>query len=783
MKKWIVLFLILSIVYESWAVPKPMESITNYNVLLLHGAYGHYKKDDDGKIDKSKPQGFLESETIPSANDADDYLGNATIGRYTDNSRINYWLSKEIFEEPEWEKPTQGVHNSCIYHWRAFSSPPNSSITNAVELGDRTWNKDKKFGKRRALVEEAQEVKASLKVSKNGKDSLYVGQVALDTIRRNPDLYRQLASRYILIGHSMGGVVAREYTQNSDYYHQDVDKIITLDSPHEGTGALEMQLDLVGHKWTALQGISSYLVGLSLVYLNMRGDFMAKSVAISSASWATLLGLTNFIAPFYVENNLQDYSEEDPLVKYVNPGKGKKGNISYLKKISPNDSIPMFRLMGGEKSITYSDPFKNVTDWTGLFVPEALTQTMMNFFSQLAESDDVMSTEAFALASKAATMGLVVSAASREQGTSIVPKASSWAENTESLRNSVADVKRWRFDAAPHADAEAWRTANVVMTTVSAVCMAADVALAWFEGARVAANVAAVVGSSITLSNMLFSLLSEDLINEISDSHNLPIDNVYANQNTWHADYSNTVSPIAGSSVNDTTINPLIMEDFLYEHPFVNLALLDSATLNSLQRNPAAKLNRNCYYLGNRENAKCAVGLFAKSDDFRSAQRMQPVSALVPLRFRSSSDWSRMGVKVDRWERVDGLSPEGNLAPKSVPIRHVERYEAPAIAVDDWIEKYSFVVDDLMPHRLRQIRMNFNYQEEIAWECDVKKDPDANDACTVYKRSGGGEWAVDSSVGNSGRVRHPVQKNGIFDFVPRDYGYSNLFAILYGVSC
>ena len=70
MKKWIVLFLILSIVYESWAVPKPMESIENYNVLLLHGAYGHYKKDDDGNIDKSKPQGFFESATIPSANDA-----------------------------------------------------------------------------------------------------------------------------------------------------------------------------------------------------------------------------------------------------------------------------------------------------------------------------------------------------------------------------------------------------------------------------------------------------------------------------------------------------------------------------------------------------------------------------------------------------------------------------------------------------------------------------------------------------------------------------------------
>ena len=49
--------------------------------------------------------------------------------------------------------------------------------------------------------------------------------------------YRQLASRYILVGHSMGGIVSREYVQNSDYYHGDVDKIITLDCPHEGIGA------------------------------------------------------------------------------------------------------------------------------------------------------------------------------------------------------------------------------------------------------------------------------------------------------------------------------------------------------------------------------------------------------------------------------------------------------------------------------------------------------------------------------------------------------------------
>ena len=59
------------------------------------------------------------------------------------------------------------------------------------------------------------------------------------------------------------------------------------------------------------------------------------------------------------------------------------------------------------------------------------------------------------------------------------------------------------------------------------------------------------------------------------------------------------------------------------------------------------------------------------------------------MKFKSESDWSQMGVKIDRWEKVDGLHPDGSENKKGVPIRHVERYEVPAIIVEDWIEKYS----------------------------------------------------------------------------------------------
>ena len=239
-----VLFFLFVIANFVWSVPKPMESITNYNVMMVHGAYG--PKNDDGELQGFNPGDFSQ------ALEATEHLGAASMGSYTSDNRVTRWVSHNILEEPKWEKDSSYVRNSYVYNWRAFSNTRNSSKNNAVELGDRTWNKDKIFGQRRALVEEAQEVKAVY-------DTLR-GQTALEIIRKDPDLYRQLASRYILIGHSMGGVVSREWIQNSDYYHGEVDKVITLDSPHEGTGALNMQLNMQWSNYldnNALEGLTT----------------------------------------------------------------------------------------------------------------------------------------------------------------------------------------------------------------------------------------------------------------------------------------------------------------------------------------------------------------------------------------------------------------------------------------------------------------------------------------------------------------------------------------------
>ena len=44
MKKY--LLLVLCTVVLSWSISKPMETIENYNVMLLHDAYGLYNDDE-----------------------------------------------------------------------------------------------------------------------------------------------------------------------------------------------------------------------------------------------------------------------------------------------------------------------------------------------------------------------------------------------------------------------------------------------------------------------------------------------------------------------------------------------------------------------------------------------------------------------------------------------------------------------------------------------------------------------------------------------------------------
>jgi hypothetical protein len=468
------------------------------------------------------------------------------------------------------------------------------------------------------------------------------------------------------------------------------------------------------------------------------------------------------------------------LVGYVDPRKRGENTIYALNQREYDiEKQPMYRILASKYGMTFTDP----TPTSGgneiyrMLVPDFISLPFENSFAQLTgNSEGAVAYVNMKVAFLAGIIGIPM----KDNGSSIVPDTSSAAIHAGVLNDSKVDTRREYFNAAPYASGVDGFSLGVL--SLAAEAIRALKIIAQFGGLGAAAaetsQIAIAFATAVSLA-MDYGIALRAGIPDLTESHTIPLG--YDNLDTMKV-AKNSFSPIGVNAPSSHT--PYLMEDFLYEKPFVNLALSDLHTLDSLQKNSdesddfrglvtllknassakkasvrdsvlnavsslktyrqqieemlsdscmninscldsrlssfvsarVASLNRNCYYIGSRDSVNCATGLFAKQDSLNSTLWMQGVSALTPLKFHSESDWSKVGVKVDRWERVPGLRPDGTPDDTIVPIRHVERYEVPAIVVEDFIEKYSFVVDDLMPHRLRQIRMNFNFQEEIAWD-------------------------------------------------------------------
>ena len=263
-KKIITLFALVlaNSLYASW----PMESVDRYNIVLVHGAADRWQgldcengnPRDDGKDyeesyntregvvtdpstchrdsvevpvpnainpDSTRDSVYTECDTayynpkrIGGIKMPNDSLGSSATGMVKE---LFPFLNEELLESPY-----------AAYLQRPFVNPAGSPANNADEIGKSNWIGSGMCSARRSLIEEAQEFKAA-------------GAWLLDSLRNvKPfDQYRKIPSRNILVGHSMGGVAIREYVQGPNY-NKDVDKIVTLDSPHEGTGSLNMLLAL-----------------------------------------------------------------------------------------------------------------------------------------------------------------------------------------------------------------------------------------------------------------------------------------------------------------------------------------------------------------------------------------------------------------------------------------------------------------------------------------------------------------------------------------------------------
>ncbi|WP_297946476.1 LamG-like jellyroll fold domain-containing protein [uncultured Fibrobacter sp.] len=799
-KKIIALFALVlaNSLYASW----PMESVDMYNIVLVHGAADRWQGLDCENGDGGNPyteaysnkQGVvtdpstchLDSVEVPVPNESkpdstrdsvftrcdtayynpkriggvmkpNGDIGGMAVGMIKD---LFPFLNDELFENPY-----------AAYLQRPFVLPAGSPANNADEIGKSNWMGSGMCSARRSLIEEAKEFKAH-------------GQDTLKMFRESPTAeYRKIASRNILVGHSMGGVAIREYVQGPNY-NKDVDKIVTLDSPHEGTGSLNMLLALKeriksGKKVTSEAKDALLPLGIAMVHDPMTVSLGLEALVSAYIIDVVQVAVDSAIIAILNDKGGFDYYFDDPLADYIDPNKD--GGVKDLVKRETPD-MPMIRILGGEHSMVFTDP----EDYTVAgplkgILPDEVALPTLNAWTFLGESGDKSTDYVNALAGF--IFGLVGGVAVMDRGTALVPEWSSYGDNTKAFNAAGADVKKVRYEAALHArgynpltDTATWAIAAVDIEGEFAHMAAAVHALVVSSNLPIpeitttmaiamaitgAANIAKDIVSSTTGAVVNVPVLLA-AVSDLQESHKIPAEGDFHRE---HFGEDRSYSIINGGSA---TARSYLMEDFLYEKPFVNLALSVS--------DPALRaVEPGCYYEADSAGKQqlCEVGLYDSLGNVAASSNGKMNYAdfrkLPPLRFKSESDWSRVGLKLDRWERVDGLGPSGDSV--KIPIRHVERYSVPDIVVDSFIVKYSFVIDDLMPHRLRQIRLNFNYQEEIAWECDVTKDPLAGDACTVYKRSGGSGWDTLQLE------KHPVQKDGRFDFEPRKYNYTILSAL------
>ena len=735
------IILLIVIVMAMFAYSKPMESIEHYNIILVHGAADSLSGVDCEASDLKTPFEYY----VDSTGDFKRIQGYVKEGMFWWSEDSRSTATGMMKTLPNWinDKILDGQAQDLfgIYLNRPFVNPANTPIVNGREIGNRTWKGRDNCKVRRSLTEEAEEIRLR-------------GRKKLISDRNNPLNYRNYTQidsigyhthRNILIAHSMGGLASREYVQGDDY-NRDVDKVITLDSPHRGTYSLNGLLDMKRYiSSTSIEALSQmtllYGTGLILDY----GGFTVNQTALLAITYGFVgLDALNAFVDALVDLALQyGFKEDDPLTKYIVPG---SAELAALNGKKWNETMPLFRVLYGVGGLTFGSNEEYLQNFGSFFVPDGLLAMVKNIIAQASHTE--LDGAAYANNIIAGgTLGFVGGLGLTDQGSILIPHWSGAGEGVSVFENGNPDFVRVSFSANEHTNQGNKDTNIMGIVAASNAALIACEALNVFSPAAVkVAKTAIGITTGVVLAFLIVPPTVEAVL-DMTENHKNP------SQSDWQEKQKSKKNTYMRIDGKNEDIETYLLEDLLYEKPFVNLSVRNANDWTEIV--DSTKMD--------------SLGLYGVKGSL--AVKDMKLVRFSPLKFNTSSDWGKFGVKTERWERVDGLDEYGMLAKNSVPVRHVERYEAPAITVDDWIEKYSFVVDDLMPHRLRQIRMNFNYQEEIAWECDVTKDYSASDNCTVYKRTSGGEWT------ELRKEKHPVRKDGAFDFKPRDYGYDNLLSL------
>jgi hypothetical protein len=544
----------------AWAA-KPMEPLTNYNVILVHGAADGVSNgfSCDEEDARKEPYDFYREYKANPVNvgtiEASPWqLGGAPgmIGSYTNSNKLTHWLDIQIFENSSLDLQKR-LDSTRIYLQRSFTKPAGSPRENGLEIGYSKWA----CGKRRSLIEEAQEVRAQ------GRDNLK--EYRNDVSKRN----KLPPSRNILIAHSMGGVTSREYVQGNNY-NNDVDKVITLDSPHEGTGALNMLLGMSDAADHSIQTVTSSLAGLAttgLILAATSKDVTAATVALYGFILPTGMNATTYaLGQGLIKFLDKHYQRDDPLTPYIDPTRSNSSQdgIVNLKNRQYTDNLPMMRLLYGENSMTFSEPNDaKATSGHNVFLPKAFNSFFYNLDSQVSGGGSL--TVDFINSVTSAIAGALFGVIIGDHGTTLIPQESGEAKNTKAFDDHRANVIKRSYDGHIYKGLDkAIETIPVVMAGTAAAIVAVDkmLFLSPYVGEAVKTGIAIAAGLAVATE---IGLAFTAGINDLAGSHEAPLLREY--QEKWRAE-KNTFSTISG---DPGEYKPYRMEEFLYEKPFINL--------------------------------------------------------------------------------------------------------------------------------------------------------------------------------------------------------------------
>jgi flagellar hook assembly protein FlgD len=648
---------------------------------------------------------------------------------------------------------------------RSFIDPASSPVSLAHELGDRSWTQPACGGNVKSLIVEAKasylhKRLADFRVKYSGASTCsspvrslwdwFCSQPGIDLV--DPDFLKLeqdhpelIPSRVVLIVHSMGGLTSREYFA-SNFYNNDVDKLITFDSPHEGSWAAYYNNKLSGN---AVGAEIFTDVGIGAIEAAMGFGLMAKG-----KSWGVpnpglpslenslgMLLLTNSIVSLierepilYVLGNIAgDYQRNQPANLYLTPG---SEDIKKLEAFDPSmlKVKPTIVAIGTEGMSGPDDPAHMLrfgSTWdrapTSLLskIQSAVMSLNRDYMTDVGVSQRVGN--AF-VAYSLASAGLNWS----QHGSFIVPANSSLAPNVKMFQSPDVSF-RSRF--------ETYSSRNDILlddivrpllvaggvyavyglTTSQALDGLDDIATALPTYRYVIKAIKPVV--AMVAASTIATAMGEISTAQGSETHNLALDK--------------SGEPI---SSRRNGMLPSKFEDDLYEAPFVQIksengldpdATHSGKMVNFLHLNPP------------KDGADAGT---------------YPV-------YLDPSVLSTIEYKFPGWESQWAIKKEDHVAAQNTTnkVRQVVRYTLPgALLTSADIQSIDMQVDDLRPDLMESMQIIVNWgQKQLAWKRG------ATGGYTVTKHEGAtvttygnvndtidrfGNWTVDLSRYFSGTL-------------------------------